>query len=88
MSNPPVLRDYQVEAVAAIRRPSRCSFGCFSCSPTGGGKTACFAYITQRAARKGNRVIVLSHRQEIADQISDALIAMGVAHGRIQPATR
>jgi DNA repair protein RadD len=55
------------------------------CLPTGGGKTVCFAYITAHAARKGNRVIVLAHRQEIADQISTALTAMGVAHGRIQP---
>ena len=37
------------------------------------------------AAAKGNRVIVLAHRQEIADQISIALAAMGVPHGRIQP---
>ena len=33
----------------------------------------CFAYITSHAAAKGNRVIVLAHRQEIADQISVAL---------------
>src|SRR5262249_17557053 len=37
------------------------------------------------AAAKGNRVIILAHRAEIADQISLALTAMGVGHGRIQP---
>jgi superfamily II DNA or RNA helicase len=53
--------------------------------PTGGGKTICFAYITQHAAAMGNRVVVLAHRAEIADQISIALAAMSVAHGRVQP---
>src|SRR5690349_369903 len=82
---PPILRSYQVEAVAAIRAAFASVRRVLFCLPTGGGKTVCFAYITAHAARKGNRVIVLAHRQEIADQISAALTAMGVAHGRIQP---
>jgi DNA repair protein RadD len=82
---PPILRSYQDEAVAAIRAAfARCRRVLFVL-PTGGGKTVVFAFIVTNAAAKGNRVIVLAHRQEIADQISTALTAMGVAHGRIQP---
>ena len=44
-----------------------------------------FAYITARAAETRNRIYILTHRQEIADQISCALTSMGVTHGRIQP---
>jgi superfamily II DNA or RNA helicase len=85
MTVAPVLRPYQVEAVAAIRAAFALVFRVLFCLPTGGGKTVCFAYITANAAAKGNRVIVIAHRQEIVDQIAAALTAMGVAHGRIQP---
>jgi hypothetical protein len=53
--------------------------------PTGGGKTVELAFVVAHAAAKGNRVILPAHRQEIGDQISLALAAMDVAHGRIQP---
>jgi DNA repair protein RadD len=35
------------------------------------------------AAALGNRVLILGHRQEIVDQISDALTKLGVKHGMI-----
>ena len=86
MPEPPTtLRDYQTECVAAIRQAFTRWRRVLFALPTGGGKTVCFAFITSSAAAKGNRVIVLAHRQEIADQISTALAAMDVAHGRIQP---
>jgi DNA repair protein RadD len=81
----PILRDYQDECVGAIRQAFTRWRRVLFVLPTGGGKTVIFAYITQHAAAKGNRVIVLAHRAEIADQISIALAAMSVAHGRIQP---
>ena len=80
-----VLRAYQVEAVAAIRAAFTQHRRVLFVLPTGGGKTVIFAYITEHAAAKGKSVIVVAHRQEIADQISAALTAMGVPHGRIQP---
>jgi superfamily II DNA or RNA helicase len=80
-----VLRAYQVEAVAAIRAAFTQHRRVLFVLPTGGGKTVIFAYITEHAAAKGNSVVVLAHRQEIADQISAALTAMDVPHGRIQP---
>lgn len=83
--NAPILRPYQVEDVAAIRAAFTLCRRVLFVLPTGGGKTVCFAFITTHAAAKGNRVVILAHRQEIADQISLALTAMGVSHGRIQP---
>jgi DNA repair protein RadD len=81
----PVLRPYQVEDVAAIRAAFIQCRRVLFVLPTGGGKTVTFAFITAHAAGKGNRVLVVAHRQEIADQISIALSAQGVPHGRIQP---
>ena len=56
---------------------------CLAVLPTGGGKTVAFSYIAQSAARKGNRVCILVHRQELLDQASRSLTVMGVPHGRI-----
>ncbi len=51
--------------------------------PTGGGKTIVFCYIATEAARRGKRILILVHRQELVDQASRALKAMGVDHGVI-----
>jgi DNA repair protein RadD len=79
------LRDYQATNVNEIRAACAQHRRVLFVLPTGGGKTIIFAHITTGAAAKGKRVIILAHRQEIADQISRALVAMGVAHGLIQP---
>jgi DNA repair protein RadD len=79
-----ILRDYQTADVVAIRAAFAQHRRVLHVLPTGGGKTIEFAYVVAHAA-KGNCVVVLGHRQEIADQISLALAAMDVAHGRIQP---
>jgi superfamily II DNA or RNA helicase len=52
-------------------------------APTGSGKTVLFTAVVSGAAERGNRVVILGHRQEIVDQISEALDALGVAHGLI-----
>ncbi len=52
---------------------------------TGAGKTVCFAIITKRAAAKGNRILIMAHRKNIVQQISETLDDFGVRHGRIQP---
>ena len=51
--------------------------------PTGGGKTVVFCHIAEQAAVKGNRIVILVHRQELVDQTSEALKALGVQHGII-----
>jgi len=78
------LRSYQQKMVDDIRLEyqmgKRSVLGVLS---TGGGKTCIFSYIAQAAARRGNRVCILVHRQELLDQASRSLTAMGVNHGRI-----
>lgn len=79
------LRDYQRSVVAAVRE----AFGRqrkhapLIVMPTGSGKTATFAVMCHGAAAKGNRVLILSHRIELIDQISAALNATDTPHGFI-----
>ena len=51
--------------------------------PTGGGKTVIFTHIAEQAAKRGNRICILVHRQELLDQTSRSLDAIGVRHGLI-----
>lgn len=55
--------------------------------PTGGGKTVVFSHIAEQAARKGNRICILVHRQELVSQSSESLRAIGVEHGIIAAGT-
>lgn len=79
----PVLRPYQTDFVDGIRAAFRRTKSVIGVAPTGAGKGVCFAYITANAAAKGKRVTIIAHRTEIVEQISIALSAMGVSHGRI-----
>jgi superfamily II DNA or RNA helicase len=47
------------------------------------GKTVCFAAITQSAAARGNRVLILVHRRELIRQASQKLSQADVPHGVI-----
>jgi superfamily II DNA or RNA helicase len=51
--------------------------------PTGMGKTFTFVHIAEQAAIKGNRVCIIVHRQELVDQSSRSLHAIGCNHGII-----
>ena len=79
------LRPYQSAGIASIRE----AFGPLHkraplyVLPTGGGKSLTFSFIAHGAAQKGNRVYILSHRQELIDQISAALALTGTPHGFI-----
>ena len=75
------LRPYQQQLVTDIRLQYQLGHrSVLAVLPTGGGKTVCFSYIAQAAAKKGNRVLVLVHRAELLDQASRA---MPVPHGII-----
>jgi len=54
-------------------------------SPTGSGKTVMFAWLAMAVAAHGSPILILAHRQKIAEQISDALTAFAVPHGIIAP---
>lgn len=82
LNHPPVLRPYQEADIARLRQ-------CYAAgarsvlyqAPTGSGKTVLFATVVAGAAALGHRIAILGHRQEITEQISGALDALGVAHG-------
>ncbi len=76
------LRPYQQQLITDIRLQYQLGHRrVLAVLPTGGGKTVCFTHIAQQAAKKGNRVCVLVHRQELLDQASRA---MPMPHGCIR----
>lgn len=80
------LREYQASAVAGLRQSyAERHRAPLLVLPTGGGKTFIFCYITANAMARGNRVLILVHRQELLTQSSDSLSALGVQHGMIAP---
>lgn len=54
-------------------------------APCGAGKTIVFSYLTQAAVAKTKRVLILTHRIELIDQISETLGMFNVPHGLIHP---
>ena len=64
-----MLRPYQVDSVAQVQR-AFASGGkrVILCLPTGAGKTVIFSDIAHRAALKGKRVAILTHRRELLSQ--------------------
>jgi len=80
------LRPYQNQIVEQVRDAYRAGFKApLLQSPTASGKTVIFAYITEQAAKLGNKVMILVHRQELLQQTSRALFDMKVPHGLIAP---
>lgn len=51
--------------------------------PTGGGKTVCFSYMTYEAAKRRKLALLMVHRKELVDQISQSLTSFNVRHGII-----
>lgn len=80
------LRDYQAGAVSELRQEYATGRQSpLLVLPTGGGKTFVFSYITANANKRGNKVVILVHRQELLTQSSDSLAALHVEHGCIAP---
>jgi superfamily II DNA or RNA helicase len=52
-------------------------------APTGFGKTVVFSAIAKGVVARGRRVMILVHRQELVQQVSDTLKEFGVRHGII-----
>ena len=75
------LRPYQQALVDQIRLQYQLGHRkVLAVLPTGAGKTVCFSHIAQAAAKKGNRVLIAVHRQELLDQ---ACRSLPMAHGVI-----
>jgi DNA repair protein RadD len=80
----PTLRPYQAQEVDQIRAAYKAGAQRVLFQlPTGGGKTIVFSHVLARAVQRGRRVLVLTHRQEIADQVEVAVAMADVSYGRI-----
>lgn len=78
------LRSYQQAAVDQVREAFRAGRRKpLLVAPTGSGKTVMFSYVTASAAAKGNRTLILVHRQELLEQCHRSLASMDVPHGLI-----
>ena len=78
------LRDYQQRCIDGLRD----AFGAkhrrvLLVAPTGAGKTVMFSYLTQQLITRGNRVLLLAHRDFLLEQISSTLSRFGIQHGFI-----
>jgi DNA repair protein RadD len=96
---PQVLRPYQVQAIAAVRK----AYVELARAPvegvgpeelekrrrvllvlaTGGGKTSVAAEVIRSAVARGKRALFLAHRKELIDQASTRLDEFGIDHGVI-----
>lgn len=81
----PVLRPKQERLADSIRVAFRRNSRVLAVAHTAFGKTVLFSYIVCKAEEKGNRILILAHRQELISQISGALRKFGVRHGIIAP---
>ena len=64
-----MLRPYQVDSVGQVQRAFASGYKrVILCLPTGAGKTVIFSDIAARAAAKGKRVAILTHRRELLSQ--------------------
>ena len=78
------LRPYQTKVIADIRAQYAAGARRILCQgPTGSGKTVQFGFVVSNAIARGNRVVVLGHRDEILCQISDAFDQFGIAHALV-----
>lgn len=77
------LRDYQSEAVTAIREQFEAGRrSTLLVLPTGCGKTITFGFLARNLAQlEGQRTLVLAHRGELIDQAANALGELGLSVG-------
>lgn len=78
------LRDYQQQAVQDIRLAFReGKKRVILVLATGAGKTVVFSHIAVNATAKGNKVLILAHRDQLIKQASRKLTDNSLRHGII-----
>lgn len=74
----------QMAAVTAIRGAySAGKRSVLFVAPCAFGKTVLFSFIAQNAGKRGKSVLIVAHRSELLDQISDTLHLFDIDHGFI-----
>lgn len=83
------LRPYQQKFVHDIRSSFKQGFNAVLCQlPTGGGKTIIFSYVALSTAQKGNRVLILTDREELLKQAGGAIKKFGLNPSFIKAGTK
>ena len=83
------LRNYQQGVVAEVRSEFKKGFNSLIVQlPTGGGKTVIFSYIAENAAKKGNKVLILTDREELLKQAGGSLQNFGLQPSLIKAGTK
>jgi superfamily II DNA or RNA helicase len=78
------LRDYQQQCIDDLREAfAKKHRRVLLVAPTGAGKTVMFSYLTKKLTERGNRVLLLAHRDFLLDQIGGTLARFGIPHGFI-----
>lgn len=81
-----ILRPYQDKIINSTRESLRLGKRSpLIVSPTGSGKTVMFSYFCSQVVAKKKSVLVLAHRVELLEQISETLLKFKVDHGFIAP---
>lgn len=82
------LRPYQEKAVAKLREALRHHQRVVLQSATGSGKSVIFTDVTEKVVQKGNRVLILTHRQEIFTSTVRHLSNVGIQVEQINPGNK
>ena len=83
------LRDYQEQCIAGLRAAFKQGHRrVLLVAPTGAGKTVMFSYLTRALTERGNRVLLLAHRDFLLNQIGGTLARFGIPHGFIAATRR
>ncbi len=82
------LRDYQQEAVDEIRTALAKYMRVLFQLPTGGGKSACFAYMAFSSQKYNRKVLIMSDRSEILVQNGGTVERMGLSVQYVSPKYR
>jgi len=79
-----LLRSYQESLIDRTRESMRSGHRSpLIVSPCASGKTVTFAYFAEQVSARGKRVLIICHRDELLDQISDTLRQFDVSHSFI-----
>lgn len=79
------LRDYQADAVEALRQKIRTDQKrLILCAGTGAGKTVIASHLLRQADRKGSYALFLVDRVALVNQTSATLDSYGIRHGVLQ----
>lgn len=82
------LRPYQQRLIDDTRMGLARSKRVIMTLPTGGGKTVCFSFMANNAAKRGKKVLILSSRTEIMKQNAETIRRYGLDVVCIHPATK